>query len=160
MTRVGHDFWSGFHLNPKIDMNKRRILVVDDEVGFTRLLRLNLTCTGRYTVRVENNALEAWRAVHEFHPDLILLDVMMPGLDGGDIAAQLQTEPATKHIPIIFVTGAIRRDEVRAHRGLIGGLTYLAKPIELTELVDCIERVLVAGVAPAQQPDQSTGLPA
>jgi CheY-like chemotaxis protein len=136
-------------------MKERRILIVDDEAGFTRLLRLNLACTGRYTVRAENNALEAWQAVHDFHPDLILLDVMMPGLDGGDIAAQLQAEPTTKDIPIIFVTGAIRRDEVHARHGLVGGLTYLAKPIELTELVDCIERRLTAGPAPARRPDPS-----
>jgi CheY-like chemotaxis protein len=141
-----------------IHMNERRILIVDDEAGFTRLLRLNLSCTGRYTVRAENNALEAWRAVHEFHPDLILLDVMMPGLDGGDIAAQLQTEPTTRHIPIIFVTGAVRRDEVRAHHGLIGGLTYLAKPIELTELVNCIEHLLATRSAPTRRTDQSSAL--
>jgi CheY-like chemotaxis protein len=122
-------------------MKKKRVLIIDDEVGFTRLLRLNLGCTGRYSVLVENDALGAWRAVHESEPDVILLDVMMPGLDGGDIAAQLQEDPETRHIPIVFVTGAVRREEVLARSGSIGGLTYVAKPVELDELVACIERV-------------------
>jgi CheY-like chemotaxis protein len=137
-------------------MKKKRILIVDDEVGFTRLLRLNLGCTGHYTVWAVNNAMETWQAVHEIHPDLILLDVMMPGLDGGDIAAQLRADPKTKNIPIIFVTGAVRRNEVSHHHGLIGGLTYLAKPVELTELIDCIERTLAAAPThPNPQADPS-----
>ena len=67
--------------------NKKRILIVDDEERFTRILRLNLGCTGRYTVRTENSALNACTTACEFRPDLILLDVMMPGLDGGEVAA-------------------------------------------------------------------------
>jgi CheY-like chemotaxis protein len=134
-------------------MNRKRVLIVDDEAGFTRLLRLNLCCTGRYTVRAETHALEALAAVGEFHPDLILLDVMMPELDGGELAARLRSSPATRDIPIVFVTAAVKRDEVAAHHGLIGGLCYLAKPVELHELIECIDSQLanaaMARTAPA-----------
>lgn len=120
-------------------MNKKRILLVDDEVGFTRLLQLNLHWTGRYIVRAENSGTAALAALRDFHPDLILLDVMMPGMDGGDLAARLQNNPHTREIPIVFVTAAVRKDEVRGHAGQIGGLNYIAKPVELDELIRCID---------------------
>jgi CheY-like chemotaxis protein len=123
-------------------MTKKRVLIVDDEEGFTRLLRLNLGCTGRYTVRTENSAPEALTAVREFRPDLILLDVMMPGLDGGAIAAQLQSRSDTRSIPIVFVTAAVRKEEVATQRGVIGGAPFIAKPVDLDELLGCIRRVL------------------
>ena len=121
---------------------KRRILIVDDEVGFTRLLRLNLGCTGRYVVGVENDARNALPTAREFDPDLILLDVMMPGQDGGDIAAQLQRDPRTRDVPIVFVTAAVKREEIRSHQGRIGGAPFIGKPVELSELIRCIDQQL------------------
>jgi CheY-like chemotaxis protein len=80
--------------------------------------------------------------VRQFRPDLILLDVMMPGQDGGDIAAQLQRDPLTREIPVVFVTAAVRRDEVRSHQGRIGGSPFIGKPVELSELIRCIDQQL------------------
>ena len=77
--------------------------------------------TPRVSVRTENSALDAIAAVREFHPDLILLDVMMPGLDGGAIAAQLQSGSATRDIPIVFVT-AMAQDERNILDGYESGL--------------------------------------
>jgi CheY-like chemotaxis protein len=131
--------------------NKKRILIVDDEERFTRILRLNLGCTGKYTVRTENCAPKACGTVREFRPDLILLDVMMPGLDGGEVAAQLQRHPATKDIPVVFLTAAVTNEELISHHGRIGGAPYVAKPVELSALIDCIEQNL------ARQP--RTGMP-
>src|SRR2546422_3315981 len=93
-------------------MKKKRILIIDDEASFTRLLNLNLGCTGKYAVRAENNPPEGLAAVREFHPDLILLDVMMPQMDGGTLAAQLQSDSRFRQIPIVFLTAAVRKDEV------------------------------------------------
>lgn len=124
---------------------KKRILIVDDEPGFTRLLKLNLEDTGDYLVRVENIAGNAFDAAREFKPDLILLDVLMPGMDGGEVSARLQASSATKSIPIVFLTAAVRKEEVGAHGGRIGGFPYLAKPVDLPEVVACIERHLPEG---------------
>jgi two-component system, OmpR family, response regulator len=135
-------------------MTKKRVLIVDDEEGFTRLLRLNLGCTGRYTVRTENSAPEALTAVREFRPDLILLDVMMPGLDGGAVAAQLQSRSDTRGIPIVFVTAAVRKDEVATQHGVIGGAPFIAKPVDLDELLRCIRRVL-DGPIPVGSPSRT-----
>ena len=123
-------------------MNRKKILIVDDEVGFTRLLQLNLNWTGRYATEVVNDASAALRAAHKFHPDLILLDVMMPGLDGGEVANRLQSHSTTKHIPILFVTAAARKNEIHSHHGQIGGLSYVAKPVDLEELMQRIDELL------------------
>ena len=122
--------------------SKTRILVVDDEVGFTRFLKLNLDGTGRYDARVEDCALKALAAAREFQPDLILLDVMMPGMDGGDVGTRLQKDPVTKDIPIIFVTAAVQKEEVASRHGVIGGLHFVAKPVAFEALLDVIENRL------------------
>jgi two-component system, OmpR family, response regulator len=120
----------------------KRILVVDDEPSVTRLLKLNLEQTGDYTVRTENSSRAVLAAAEEFRPDLVLLDVMMPGLDGGSLASALRSHPQLKGVPIIFLTAVVTRDEVRVHRGLIGGLPFLAKPVNLHEVLACLERHL------------------
>ena len=71
---------------------KKKILIVDDEVDLTMLVKLNLEKTGRYEVRAENRAVKALAAGREFKPDLLLLDVMMPDLDGGDVLAQFKDD--------------------------------------------------------------------
>ena len=128
---------------------KKRILVVDDEPSITRLLKLNLEQTGDYEVATENAANAVLAAAEEFQPDLILLDVMMPGLDGGNLASRLQSSPKLKGVPIVFLTAAVTREEVRACRGLVGGLPFLAKPVDLREVLTCLERHLGAPPAPA-----------
>jgi CheY-like chemotaxis protein len=120
-------------------MQKKRILIVDDEASFTRLLQLNLAWTGRYTVRTECCAADALAAVREFKPDLMLLDVMMPGMDGGELAARLQRNPATQDIAVLFVTAAVKKDEVTSRQGHIGGLEYVAKPIDFEDLIQRID---------------------
>jgi CheY-like chemotaxis protein len=79
----------------------------------------------------------------------MLLDVMMPGLDGGALASQLQASPRLKGVPIVFLTAAVTREEVRARRGLVGGQPFLAKPVDLHEVLTCLERHLGAPAAPA-----------
>ncbi len=130
----------------------KRILVVDDEPSITRLLKLNLERTGDYLVRTENSSKAAPAAAEEFHPDLILLDVMMPGLDGGNPAAVLQANPATRDVPIVFLTAAVTREEVRTRHGLIGGLPFLAKPVNLQEVLTCLQHHL----GPAQVSEVGT----
>ena len=123
---------------------KKRILIVDDEPPTTRLIRLNLEQTGRYEVREENDSVRVIAVAQEFQPDLILLDVVMPNLDGGDVVARLKTDPRLKHVPVVFLTATVRKSEVDTHGGIIGGFPFLAKPATAKELVECIERQLNA----------------
>jgi len=119
---------------------KKKILVVDDEAGITRMLKRNLESTGRYEVRAENSGNAAVAAAREFHPDFILLDVMMPGVDGGEVAARLKEDKALQNIPVVFLTAIIEQEETAPTGGTIGGCEYLAKPVKLEDLVTCIEK--------------------
>lgn len=125
-----------------MDIRKKRILVVDDEVAITRMLKLNLEQTNDYVVRTENAASAALAAAEEFQPDLAILDVMMPGLDGGNLAALFQASPKLKHVPIVFLTAAATKQEVVAKGGQIGGLPFLAKPVSLPEVLGCLKKHL------------------
>ena len=121
---------------------KRRILVVDDEKALTRMLKLNLERAGNYEVRTENEGANAIPAAREFKPDLMLLDVMMPGVTGDEIAAELKADPLLAHIKYIFVTAIITRDEAGEAGANIGGNVFLAKPVKAEELIATIERML------------------
>lgn len=121
---------------------KKKILLVDDEVIVTRTLKIFLDGTGAYEVRVENQATKAVQAARQFKPDLILLDVMMPELEGGEVAALLQEDEALKRIPVVFLTALVQRREVRESGGAIGGFPFIAKPIEPQVVVDTIEAIL------------------
>ena len=127
-----------------MDNDKKRIMVVDDEPSITRLLKLNLEQTGRYEVCGINNATLALSAAREFQPDLILLDVMMPHISGDELANQLQASPRLKNTPIVYLTALATPGEVSSHGGLIGGLPFLAKPVDLPEVIGCIEKHLGA----------------
>lgn len=129
-------------------MKKQRILIVDDEVSFTRLLKLNLEQTGQFEVRIENWAQDAPRAAREFRPDLIFLDVLMPRMFGGDVAARIQADPQLEHTPIVFLTATVTRTRVDEHGGIISGFPVLAKPVSVEELLACIEHHL----GPSQRP--------
>ena len=121
---------------------KKRILIIDDETGITRLMKENLEDAGPYDVMVENQAVRALDTARRFQPDLILLDVMMPDRTGGEVASEIERDPALKHVPISFITAAVRRAELGSEEGVIGGRAFLAKPIKLSALINHIERRL------------------
>jgi CheY-like chemotaxis protein len=125
-----------------METGKKRILVVDDKPSDTRLVKLHLERTNDYEVREENNAKTAVSTAEEFRPHLILLDVMMPGMSGGELAACFQANPYLKAVPIVFLTSAVTKAEVDAGHGRVGGFPYLAKPFVLTDVVACIKQQL------------------
>lgn len=120
----------------------KKILVVDDEAGLTRLVKANLERTGRFEVRTENEGAKAIEAARQFRPDLIFLDVMMPDVSGADIAAALREDPQLRNIPHVFLTAIVTRDETLATSSQIGGHLFLAKPVKTEQLIAVIEKVL------------------
>ena len=132
-----------------MNKDKKRILVVDDEPSITRLLKLNLEQTGDYEVATENAPKAVLATAEKFRPDLILLDVMMPDLDGGNLTNAIQATPNLKGVPIVFLTAAVTREEVRQRRGLVGGLPFLAKPVSLQEVLTCLQQHLGPPRVPA-----------
>ena len=124
--------------------NRRlRILVVDDELALTRLLKLNLEGNGHYFVREENRGAHALAAAREFKPDVIVLDIIMPDISGGNVAAQLKADPALKRTPIIFLTALISPEQAK-QANQSSDDHYLAKPSTLEELMDSIRGKLDA----------------
>jgi CheY-like chemotaxis protein len=124
-----------------VDYSPKRILIVDDESGFTRLLKLTLEGTKRYLVREENDGSQALAAARIFRPELILLDIMMPKMDGGDVARQIAEDPLLKEVKIIFLTAIVSQKEVARGVGM-GGYPFMAKPVSLAALTEMIEETL------------------
>lgn len=120
--------------------NKPKILIVDDQKDFTRITKLTLT---DYEFCEENDSSRALATARAFRPNLILLDVMMPNLDGGDIAAQIRADSELKDIPIVFLTGMVTQQEA-AKGPLLGGFPFISKPVERDKLVQHIEKYLPA----------------
>jgi CheY-like chemotaxis protein len=122
---------------------KRRILIVDDDPNSSHLIKILLEKVGRYVVLEENDAANARHTAQNFRPDLILLDIMMPQADGGDIAAQIDADPGLQKAPIIFLTALVTKAEAKA--GLyIQGHPVVAKPVNIPELINTIEENLPA----------------
>jgi len=119
-------------------MEKKRILIIDDEASFTRMVKLNLEKTGAFEVREENRAAYALTAAREFKPDVILLDVIMPTMDGGDVAAHIRNDRNLKSTPIIFLTATVSQREAGPAGFNSGGALFLAKPVSLENLIHCL----------------------
>jgi CheY-like chemotaxis protein len=133
-------------LEPVIDSTanaKRRILVVDDDPNNTHLVKILLERSGPYLVLEENHDADARQTARSFKPDLILLDIAMQRLDGGEVAEQIQADCELHNTPIIFLTGLVTKGEAKS--GLqIDGHPVLAKPINIPELIETIETHLHA----------------
>jgi CheY-like chemotaxis protein len=123
-------------------MDKTRILVVDDDIGLSRLVGLSLEKTRLYEVRVENRSRHALACAREFRPHLVLLDVDMPGMDGGAVAAQLRSDLSLNDLHIIFFTSLVSQNEAGQNLIERGGELFLPKPIDTAALVRSIETVL------------------
>ena len=122
---------------------KRRILIVDDDRDASHLIKTLLEKNGRYVVLEENDAARAHQSARNFRPALILLDIMMPGTDGGGVAAQIETDLDLQRTPIIFLTGLVTKAEAK---GILSFQWHpvLAKPISIPELINKIEENLSA----------------
>lgn len=138
-------------------MEKQRVLLIDDEVSFTSVMKVYLEYTGRFEVRTANQGREGIALAKAFHPELILLDVIMPDMDGGHVAEQCLADPALASVPVIFLTAVVSRQEAKTKAGLIGGQFFIAKPVGGRELLEAIDRYLPREPAPAGAPRHEGG---
>ena len=124
-------------------MKTNRILVIDDNINATRVARLILERTGRYEVWELNDPGEALDIVREFEPDLILLDVCMPNVEGSAVAEKINGAPGFADTPIVFLTCIVTPGEAGKKGTLvIRRHEYIAKPARPNILIACIERNL------------------
>jgi DNA-binding response OmpR family regulator len=122
-------------------MAKQKILVVDDEQDVAKALKARLKANG-YHVVLASDTGQAFTIANQENPDLILLDIMIPGGGGFIVAERLKQSAATHHIPIIFLTG-IPGGEERAYK--LGASAYVMKPYQPEELMETIHHALEIG---------------
>ncbi|MCF7874063.1 MAG: response regulator [Candidatus Omnitrophica bacterium] len=117
----------------------KKILVIDDEEDLCWFVKLNLEEDKQYEVVVANSGSEGIEKAKKESPDLILLDILMPDMEGSEVAEKLASYYQTKNIPIIFLTAIVRKEEAER---TIGGKHFIAKPVETKKLKASIEEVL------------------
>ena len=117
-----------------------RVLHVEDEPDIQEVARMALEAVGGLTVEQAGSGKEALAKAAVFAPDVILLDVMMPGMDGPSTLAELRRSPATASIPVIFMTAKVQHQEVERYKQL-GALDVIAKPFDPMTLSDSIREI-------------------
>jgi CheY-like chemotaxis protein len=111
-------------------MSKRRVLIVDDDVNLSRLSGMILENSGKYEVMIVNQSARALAAAIQFQPDVMLLDVDMPGKSGGDLAQEAALDSRLRGVPVLFLTGLVSHAEAGTSPMESGGMKFLAKPVE------------------------------
>ncbi|MCG3149596.1 MAG: hypothetical protein PCFJNLEI_03061 [Verrucomicrobiae bacterium] len=110
------------------------------------MLKLALERTGDYEVREENRATHALATAEDFQPDMMLLDICMPDLDGGEVAFQFKGHRQLKRLPIIFFTSIVsERDAANGKPFVSGGFRVLPKTVAIPTLIQCIEEEIDPG---------------
>jgi CheY-like chemotaxis protein len=118
---------------------KKRILVCDDDPVILRLLQVNLELEG-YEVLTASHGEEAVQVAKDEVPDLVILDIMMPRLDGYQTCERLKSEDSTKDIPVVFLSAKAQQSDIERGRSF-GVEEYLTKPFDPSDLIDVVERL-------------------
>jgi DNA-binding response OmpR family regulator len=122
-------------------MEKRKVMIVDDEENFLEITKINLEKTGKYQVETISDASGIISRVKSFNPDIILLDILMPKIDGVQVCKMLNEDPAGRRVPIIILSSLdTDRDKLMMYK--LGVVDFLVKPIEIDELISKIEKAL------------------
>jgi CheY-like chemotaxis protein len=122
-------------------MDTTRILIIDDEPDFTALLKANLEEVGNFEVMEINDSSQALKAAREFMPELCVVDVVMPGLDGGDVVAQFRADPELKDMAVVMLTALVEENpDTPDGETQTGGLPFVSKTSEFGTILSCIEK--------------------
>jgi two-component system OmpR family response regulator len=122
------------------DKTLNRILYAEDEPDIQAVAKLALESQGGFTVKICNNGLEALKIAPDFKPDLIILDVMMPGLDGPSTLAELRRCPDLAGTPVVFMSARVQRHEIEQYLAQ-GATAVIAKPFDPTTLAPQIRKI-------------------
>jgi two-component system, OmpR family, alkaline phosphatase synthesis response regulator PhoP len=119
----------------------KRVLVVDDDRVIQQLLEVNLQLEGYDVVATASDGSEALEKISDLKPDLVILDIMMPKMDGLEVCRRLRQDPETAKIPVILLSA--RAQDLDIREGLdIGASAYLTKPFDPVELLEVVGRLL------------------
>lgn len=123
-------------------MDKKRVLIIDDEEIFCKLVKKNIEQTDEFEVYIATNGAQGIKLVKEIKPNLILLDIIMPGMDGADVVKLIRNDESIKDIPIVFLTAIVRKEEADSQPGFTKGYSFLAKTVTVAELIECIKKYI------------------
>ena len=118
-------------------MRYKKILIVDDDSVNLKMLR-NIFTSNEYHVLQASGGFEAINIAKNDHPDLIILDIVMPDIDGGEVASILKNDPSTQHIPIIFLSSLIKKEEEQ-YSSTQDGVYLMAKPFDRDVLLNKVK---------------------
>lgn len=118
-----------------LESGKRKALIVDDDEELVELIRDALEADGRFEVRAVNNGFDAGMMVKEYHPDVIVLDVMLPDINGKEVCQRVRSDSALDDVKIVCISGMVEQDKVDDLMAS-GANTFLQKPFEVDRLID------------------------
>lgn len=118
-----------------LESGKRKVLLVDDDVELVELMTKVLEEDGRFEVRVANNGFDAGMMVKDYQPDLIVLDVMLPDINGKEVCHRVRADQSLEDVRILCISGMIEDDKIQELK-LSGADDFLHKPFDIEELID------------------------
>lgn len=124
-----------------LESGKRKILVVDDDKDLVELITDVLERDGRFEVRSVNNGFDAGMMVKEYHPDLIVLDVMLPDINGKEVCQRVRSDKSMDDVRIICISGMVEANKIDELRAA-GANDFMHKPFEIDKLIDRICQLL------------------
>ena len=132
-----------------LESGKRKILIVDDDEDLAELISDTFKSDGRFEVRVTNNGFDAGMLVKEFRPDIVVLDVMLPDINGKEVCQRVRSDPALDTVKIVCISGMVEQDKVADLRDA-GANDFLQKPFAVEKLLErvCLLLEMDAATAP------------
>ncbi|MEW4529232.1 response regulator [Maioricimonas sp. JC845] len=124
-----------------LESGKRKALVVDDDQDLVELLRDALEADGRFEVKVANNGFDAGMLVKEYRPDVLVLDVMLPDINGREVCQRVRSDSSLDDVKIICISGMVEADKISELKDS-GANDFMQKPFEVEQLVDRLCKML------------------
>jgi excisionase family DNA binding protein len=124
-----------------LESGRRKALIVDDDEELVELIRDALDADGRFEVRVANNGFDAGMMVKEYHPDIIVLDVMLPDINGKEVCHRVRSDAALDDVKIICISGMVEQDKIDELKAS-GANEFVQKPFEVEHLIERVCQLL------------------
>ena len=124
-----------------LESGRRKALIVDDDEELVELIRDALDADGRFEVRVANNGFDAGMMVREYHPDIIVLDVMLPDINGKEVCQRVRSDTALDDVKIICISGMVEQDKIEDLKAS-GANEFMQKPFEIEHLIERVCQLL------------------
>lgn len=132
-----------------LESGKRKVLLVDDDAELVEVMNKFLEEDGRFEVRIASNGFDAGMMVKEYRPDIIVLDVMLPDINGKEVCHRVRADTSLEDVRILCISGMIEEDKIQELR-LAGADKFLHKPFDVEELID--EMCALLEIEPASTP--------